>query len=116
MSELAEEVANRGLPTDEESVVMSTTDTANELNEDIISKIYAENTELWNKVNEGTRKMERLEWENAQLGSELEDEEELRTVLVKDNNELKRRIKNAHRITYIPNISMFLIFVFTAFW
>lgn len=116
MSELAEDVANRGLPTDEESVVMSTTETDHGLNENVISKIYDENTELWNRINENTRKIEKLEWENSQLGAELDDEMELRTILSKDNEKLKRRVKNRENITYITNIALLLIFAVTSFW
>lgn len=118
MSDLAEEVAERGLPTDEESVKSSDNENINEnsVDESVISKIYSENTKLWAKVTDKTRNIERLEWENAQLSSELEDEMELRTKLVKDNNELVRRIQHCNRVNYICNIGFILLFIFTSFW
>jgi predicted RNase H-like nuclease (RuvC/YqgF family) len=107
MSDIAEEVAERGLPTSSDADSSDSVESST--NPDMITRLYNDNNDLWKRVNEYSREIQRLEWENSQLVCELDEETSLRRSLSSDKNNLVVKMSVMKTKTFLILVSCYVV-------
>lgn len=107
MSDIAEEVAERGLPSSSDAD--SSESVASATNHDMMSRLYTDNNNLWKKVNEYSREIQRLEWENSQLVCELDEETTLRRNLSNEKNSMLMKMSSMKTKSFFILSSCYLV-------
>jgi predicted RNase H-like nuclease (RuvC/YqgF family) len=83
-----------------EQVLKSSSESEDSDDSPMTIKLYEDNTKLWERINECTREIDRLENENNELNIELNEEINTRTELEKKTRNFEKVIENTNRNIY----------------